>query len=119
MGLTFSQIVAGAQQAVTTLSDPRQSSVAAAGLAGVFSAEVNNLRKQALTSLPNIGAKLGPRYQSVVDSLLNPFKSVLSGDGNIPDNPSGTILGFTYLQAIGLGFVAFLGVVFFLGRGSR
>lgn len=119
MGLTLSQIVAGAQQAVATLSDPRQSSIAASGLAGVFSAEVNNLRKQALTSVSGVSAKLGPSYQSVVDRLLNPFEKILGQGADIPDNPSGTILGFTYLQATGIAFVGLLGMIFILGRGSK
>lgn len=119
MGLTLSQIVSGARQAVTTLSDPRQSSIAASGLAGVFSAEVNNFRQQALTNLSGLTAKVGPSYSSAVNSLLNPFKKILGDGADIPDNPSGTILGLTYLQAIGIGFVGLLGLIFVLGRGSK
>ena len=121
MGLSFQDVVSAGQKAVSVLSNPRQSSVAAAGLAGVFSAEVNNLRQNALSYLPGITAKLGPSYQSVVDSLLRPVKNVLGGDPSnpIPSTPSGTIAGLSYLNVMLIAGGLALISIFMIGRGSK
>lgn len=117
--MTFQEIVSGAQQAVSVLSDPRKSALATAGLSGVVSAEINNLRQQALSKLPSISGKFGPSYQSAVDSLLSPFRKVLGEGSSIPNNSSGTVFGFTYFQVLIAGVAAVLLGIFFIGRGSR
>lgn len=117
--MTFDSFISQAQKAVSVLSNPRESAVLASAAAGAFSAETNNYRKQALGALENFGAKLGPKYSSVLGRFLKPAEQVLSGDGSIPESPSGRIMGLTYLQAGIAAAGLFVVVIFMLGRSTR
>lgn len=114
--MTLAQIESYVQQGISVLSNPSQSSVAAAGAAGVFSAEFNNLRQAAQQNLSKFQAKIPAPLQGLAASFFSPFKNALAGSPSnpIPQNPSGTIFGLTYLQAILIGAGAI--VVFLLVR---
>lgn len=118
--MDIGSLISQAQSYVSVLSNPQQSSIAAAGLAGAFSAEVNNLRQGAQADLSKFGVTIPAPLQGVFAKISAPFQQVLNGSPSnpIPNNPSGTIFGMSYLMAGLIAIVGILGTVFLIGRRS-
>ncbi len=97
------------KQGISVLSNPSQSSVLAAATAGGFSAEVNNLEKQASVDLSTFGSYLPKPFQSAVDNFLKPTQNTLAGlSTGGGSEAAGTIFGLSYLQALMIGLAGFL-----------
>lgn len=109
------------KQGISVISNPSQSSVLAGGAVGAFSAEVNNLRKQAQADLGTFGVNLAPGYQSAIQEFLSPVTSLLKGSPSnpIPASANGTIFGFSLSTVAVVAVVAFVGLVLLVARAAR
>lgn len=115
--MTLASLISQAQDAVSILSNPAQSSVLAGGTIGAFSAEVNNLRQAAQADLTYFGVNIPTPLRGLFGQAIAPFQQVLGGSKSnpIPTAPSGTILGVSYLTA-GVVMLAGLMIAFLWRR---
>lgn len=104
-----------AQDWVSILSNPSQSAVAAAGVAGAFSAEANNLRQAAQADLAKFGVNIPTPLKGLFQQAIAPFQQVLNGSASnpIPASGTGTILGLSYLTFAVVLVVGIVGAVLF------
>lgn len=124
--MDFERLWSQLQDGANILSNPDKASVIGAGAFGAFSAEVNNLEKEALVQLDKFGASVSttlPKpFQSVVTDLLKParnFVNTAQQQGSAGVLPA-KILGFSWPVAIGGVFVIFFALIFLVARaGSR
>lgn len=97
--MNLSTLKSQAQDWVSVLSNPSQSSVLAAGAIGAFSAEANNLRQAAQADLTKFGVTIPTPLKGLFNQAIAPFQQVLNGSASnpIPANSSGTVFGLSYL----------------------